>query len=323
MEGFTPEADDNVLVDMSTSDDGGVFRLSPDLAIVQSVDYITPIVDDPYEFGSIAAANSLSDLYAMGARPVTVLNICNFPPKGIEPASLRRILDGAYGKIREAGAHLLGGHSIRDNELKFGLSVTGVAHPDRIVRNSTARPGDRLILTKPLGTGVLTHAARKDRDAGPGLVAAIRSMSTLNRAAAEAMLDVGVHAATDVTGFGLGGHAMEIAVGSGADLVLALKAIPLFDGVLELARDGVRTGNTGLNRAATADRTAVQGDPPAEHLDAVFDPQTSGGLLISVAADRADLLLDALEGKRVEGAAVIGAVVAGPGRIVLDWSGGS
>lgn len=321
MQGFSPAADNRVLVDMSTSDDAGVFRLRDDLAVVQSVDYITPIVDDPDLYGQIAAANSLSDIYAMGATPVTVLNLCNFPSDKVEISTLRKILAGGYRKVREAGAHLLGGHSIRDPELKYGLSVTGVVHPDKILRNSTARAGDVLILTKPIGTGVITQAARQDRPVEKGLEEAIRSMAALNRAAGEAAAsEPGVHACTDVTGFGLAGHALEMAAGSGVEMVLDLKRIPLFTGVLEQIGEGVRTGNTESNREATASRLKQGGTPPPEHVEVMYDPQTSGGLLIAVAADRAEAMLRALHAGGAGPARIIGRIVAGPGGIVLDWS---
>ncbi|MEE9226295.1 MAG: selenide, water dikinase SelD, partial [Acidobacteriota bacterium] len=305
-----------------TSDDAGVYRLTDETALVQTVDYITPVVDDPYRFGQIAAANSMSDVYAMGAEPITVLNICNFPTKGVKPETLRRILEGGYNKIREAGAVLLGGHSVKDDELKYGLAVTGIVHPDRLLKNSTARPGDVLVLTKPIGTGVLSQAEREGRPVKDGMAAAVRCMTALNRQAAEAMVKIGVHACTDITGFGLAGHSLEMARGSGVEIHLEVAELPLLPGVLDLIRQGVRTGNTAANQQATSKFLSREDDSPEEFQELVHDPQTSGGLLISVAPDRSEDLLSNLIARGVRGARRVGSVKAGDPRVVLVGSGG-
>ena len=310
--------DPRVLVSSDTCDDAGVFKLSSRTALVQSVDVFTPVVDDPYVFGQIAAANSVSDIYAMGGRPLTALSIIAFPIERLSPRIMNRMLQGGIDKLREAGTAVLGGHSIKDKEIKFGFAVTGVVRPDRMTVNSKARPGDLLILTKPVGTGTLSFARQIGRAPARGLAEAERSMTELNRAAAEAMTAARVTTATDITGFGLAGHLSELAVQSGVELEVYGEAIPVFDGVLDLIRDGVISGAVERNREyASAFVRRARG--VGEDLETLlYDPQTSGGLLIAVRRSKAPALLSALKRKGVACAAVIGRVTRkGPGRIIL------
>ncbi len=280
-----PTIDDpNVLVGTLTSDDAGVYRLNDTTALVQTVDFFTPIVDDPYTFGAIAAANALSDVYAMGATPVTALAIAAFP-EDMDPAVMHAILRGGADMAARAGIDVIGGHTIKDDEPKYGLAVTGVVHPDAIVRNSTAQPGDVLYLTKALGTGILTTARRADRIGDDELAEAIASMSTLNRAASHAMIGCNVHAATDVTGFGLTGHLLEMLRGAGLGAIVDAAAVPLLGGALELARAGVAPGGSKTNLAQALAAGAIF----APNVDAAMqlllcDAQTSGGLLVALAS---------------------------------------
>ena len=310
---------------LDTSDDAGVIRLTPELALIQTVDFFTPIVDDPYWFGAIAAANSLSDVYAMGGTPLTALNIVCFPIKELPGAMLADILRGGSDKMREAGVHLAGGHSVDDAEPKYGLSVTGTVHPNRITTNAGARPGDVLVLTKPLGTGILATAAKRDALDEDTLRLAIETMATLNRAAAEAMQAVGigpheaVHAATDITGFGLLGHLSHVARASGVGLQLDSAAIPLLPRARELATGGYTTGGGSSNANYLSEIVTFAPTVPADLRDVLLDPQTSGGLCIAVASERADALLRALAERGVETRAVIGVcAVAGAGNIQVS-----
>lgn len=305
-----------MLVGYGTRDDAGVYKLGDDLAIVQTVDFFTPIVDDPYDFGRIAAANALSDVYAMGAKPLTALNIAAFPIEEYGDAPLTRILEGGAAIAREAGVAILGGHTIKDDEPKYGMAVTGIVHPARIVTNAGARPGDVLFLTKPLGTGILGTALKKDAIDEAGMAEAVRWMTTLNASASSAMLAAGVDAATDITGYGLLGHADEIARAGGVRLRIDAARVPLLDGVLTLIEAGIAPGGTHANAAEHAAFTTFAPGVPASLRLAFSDAQTSGGLLIVVAADRAAALRDAL----VAGgalAAEIGRVEPGDG-IVVD-----
>jgi selenide,water dikinase len=239
----------DLLVGISTSDDAGVFRLRDDLAIVNTVDFFTPVVDDPYTFGAISATNSLSDVYAMGGVPVTALNVVCFPRAELDDDVLSEILRGGSDKAAEAGVVIVGGHTVDDPEIKYGMAVTGTIHPGRIVRNVGARPGDALVLTKPLGTGILTTALKRETLSDAGYRAVVASMSTLNRSAAEAMLATGVHAATDVTGYGLLGHAYEMAHGNGVTLRFEASSLPLFPDLAELVAAGFLTGGCKRNRS--------------------------------------------------------------------------
>lgn len=290
-----------------THDDAGVYLLKDDLAVVQTVDFFTPIVDDPQVFGEIAAANSLSDVYAMGGRPVSALSIVGFPEKG-EAEILERILRGGLAKMSEAGCTVIGGHSVRNDDLLFGYAVTGLVDPKKIWRNVGARPGDALLLTKPLGTGVISTALKKERAPSDSVAAAIASMSMLNRAASEALLEVQeqsesakpIHAVTDVTGFGLLGHAHEMALGdpdrSVAPVSLSFehRAFAYLPGALEAAREGHVPGGLKNNREFVGDCVEFAPSVSQEYQDLLFDPQTSGGLLIAIAGEAADQALAAL-----------------------------
>ncbi len=300
------QTDDRVLVDFRTADDAGVFKWESGPALVQTVDFFTPIVDDPYVYGEIAAANALSDVYAMGGRPLTALAIAAFPKEGVEPETIRAIFRGGFDTLRAAGVSLLGGHTVQDPEIKFGYAVTGAVDPARILTNAGARPGDVLFLTKPIGTGVIGTAIKFDR-ATPQLVdEAARSMRTLNRAAADALQTLpgdAVHACTDITGFGLAGHGCEMARASGATLRLQAASVPLFSGVAELAAAN-RSGGLGSNQEHFgADVRIAQGVDPAFEL-LLFDPQTSGGLLIAAHPSHADRVGAALGAAGVRAARI-------------------
>jgi selenide,water dikinase len=289
------QIDDRVLIDFRTSDDAGVYRWESGPAVVQTVDFFTPIVDDPYIYGQIAAANAVSDIYAMGGRPLTALAIGAFPKEGLDRDSIRQIFRGGFDKLREAGVSLLGGHTVQDSEIKFGYAVTGAIDPARVISNAGAKPGDALFLTKPLGTGIVGTAIKFDRAASTVVAEAVLSMRTLNRAAAEAMLTLpneATHACTDITGFGLIGHASEMAVASGVTLVIEGVRVPLFEGVVEMAALN-KSGGMSSNREHFAEGVRFGQESELESL--LYDPQTSGGLLIAVRERDADLLAGALD----------------------------
>jgi selenide,water dikinase len=310
--------DPRVLVSSDTCDDAGVYKLTPHTALVQSVDIFTPVVDDPYAFGEIAAANSVSDIYAMGGKPLTALSIVAFPIDKLSPRTMNRMLQGGIDKLGEAGVAVLGGHSIKDREIKFGFAVTGVVHPKKMTVNSRAKPGDVLILTKPLGTGTLSFARQIGRASANGLAEAERSMRELNRAAAEAMTAAGATTATDITGFGLAGHLGEIAAQSGVEVEVYGEAIPVFTGVMDLIRQGVVSGAIERNREYASAFVQRAKDVGEDLETLLFDPQTSGGLLIAVRKSKAASLLVTLHKKGVESATVIGRVTRkGPAKIVL------
>jgi selenide, water dikinase len=300
--------DPNVLVGFDTNDDAGVYLLSPEMAMVQTVDFFTPIVDDPYTFGQIAAANSLSDVYAMGGKPVSALSIVGFPDKG-DSEILEQIICGGLSKMAEAKCSVIGGHSIRNEDIQFGYAVTGIIHPQRVWRNVGARTGDVLLLTKAIGTGVISTALKKDRAATASLQAAIASMSELNRASSEALQELQgkagtnspIHAVTDVTGFGLLGHAREMALGNperGIEVVsleIEHSAIPYLAGALEAACEGFLPGGLKNNRDFIGDCVGFAESVPQEYRDLLFDPQTSGGLLIAISPDSAEAAIAALD----------------------------
>ena len=271
-------ADENVLVGFDTADDAGVYKLTPECALVQTVDFFTPIVDDPYTFGAIAAANALSDVYAMGGRPISALSILAWPAKG-DLDDLSEILRGGAEKIHEAGCSVIGGHSVQDNEVKFGYAVTGTIHPDRIKTNAAARPGDALVLTKRIGTGVISTALKRGIANDSDVQASVESMLTLNRRACETMLEFETHGCTDVTGFGLIGHALEMARASKVTLEIDPRAVQFLPGALEYARQGAIPGGLKNNREFAS--PCVEGQ--SEFEDLLYDPQTSGGLLIALA----------------------------------------
>jgi selenide,water dikinase len=296
-------------VGFDTSDDAAVYRVSPEVALISTVDYITPPVNDPYWFGQIAAANSLSDIYAMGGKPLTALNLVMFPSKILDMGYLKEILRGGSDKVQEAGASLAGGHSIDDNEPKYGLAVTGSVHPGRILTNCGARPGDALVLTKPLGTGVLFNANRSGRLPYAELEAILPQVAALNRPAIEAALSFEVHACTDVTGFGILGHSLELAQGSKAGINLFYDRLPFYPNALQMYRKGEKTGSNKANRKLVSGYFETAGSLSAGQQELLFDPQTSGGLLLAVAAAQADDLVSCLRKAGVDAAARVGEVV--------------
>ena len=306
----------DLLVGLEAPDDAGVYRLTPELALIQTVDFFTPIVNDPYQFGAIAAANAMSDVYAMGGRPLTALNIACFPLKTTPADILKAILKGGLDKVHEAGALLVGGHSVEDPELKYGLAVTGVVHPERFFTKAGALPGDLLILTKPLGTGIIATAL-KGRLASPAAEAAmIRVMSELNRAAAESLPDLEVHAVTDITGFGLLGHGLEMAGASRAEFTLQASRVPVLSWAREYAALGLVPAGSHANRRFCEQHLYVDPRVSQIEVDILSDAQTSGGLFIAVAAPHAEVLLRRLHDRGVAEAAIIGEVTGtGVGRI--------
>ena len=313
--------DPNLLVGINTADDAGVYKLTDEIALIQTVDFFTPIVDDPYTYGQIAAANSLSDVYAMGGKPLTAMNIVGFHHKFFSNDVLVEILTGGFDKAKEAGAVIVGGHTIMDEELKYGLSVTGIVHPNKIVTNAGARPGDRLILTKPLGTGIISTALKSGKNLDNLMQQAIHVMVTLNKTASEVMQEIGVHACTDITGFGLLGHGYEMAAGSKVGFKIWASQVPIFDEAIQLIKEGYVPGGTSNNRYYLSDKVILPDSLDWEHATLLFDAQTSGGLLISVPGEKADQLIQELHRRNVETAVMIGEVVADhPGKIeVIDW----
>jgi selenide,water dikinase len=300
----------NLIVGTETSDDAGVFRLRDDLAIVNTVDFFTPIVDDPYTFGQIAAANALSDVYAMGGDPTTALNIVGFPKGKLDLEILTDIIRGGSERARAAGAVVVGGHSIIDEELKYGMAITGVIHPDRVIRNVGVQPDDALVLTKALGTGIITTGLKRRKASPASVRAAVRSMVRLNDTASTVMRTFLVHACSDVTGFGLLGHAFEMASGSGVTIVLESRALPLLPGARTLARQGCLTAGCRRNRDYLSNKTAIDSKIPIDLVEVALDPQTSGGLLIALPADRADALLEELRANGVDAATRVGYATA-------------
>lgn len=300
------EINPDVLVGIDTHDDGGVFRISENLAMVQTVDFFTPIVDDPYDFGQIAAANSLSDIYAMGGTPRTALNILGYPTAVVDTQTVARIILGGYEKAREAGVAILGGHSVKDPELKYGLAVTGFVSPGEILRNSTAQAGDALALTKPIGSGILTTALKNERLPEDILRIVAASMKQLNKAASEATKRHGAHACTDVTGYGLMGHLYEITEGSGLSARIESTRVPRFPSALEFARNGNIPGGLKENRAFLTPHIRIAPGIDEAMANLIHDPQTSGGLLIALPRERAEALVrDLKENSGIE-AAIIG-----------------
>jgi len=298
--------DPAVLVGLETGDDGAVLRLSDDIAVIQTLDFFMPIVDDPFDFGRIAAANSLSDVYAMGGRPVSALAILGLPLSKLGPEIGARILEGGASVCAQAGIQILGGHSIDDAEPKFGLSVTGVVHPEEVWRNSTARAGDVLVLTKPVGSGTVTTAIKRGAVSEAVTRNAVETMATLNKAAAEVARSVGAEAVTDVTGFSLLGHALEMADGAGLGLELDVSAVPVLMGAMEALSQGIAPGATRRNLAHFAERMNWDDSISEQERLLLGDPQTSGGLLIAVAPERASQLTQALSSAGVLASSVVG-----------------
>ncbi len=302
---------------MGTEDDAGVYKISEDIAIVQTVDFFTPIVDNPYDFGAITAANALSDIYAMGARPLTALNLVAFPKDGPLDV-LVEIIRGGAEKALEAGVSIIGGHSIDDKEPKYGMAVTGIAHPQRIAMKGGAKAGDKLVLTKPLGVGIISTAIKAGRASQDMIETATRNMKTLNKAASEAMVELGVRGATDITGFGLLGHLHEMMHVSGTSARLTLSRIPFISGVREIVKFSIPAGTRSNLRFVSDKMKWGEGITEDEKL-MLADAQTSGGLLIAIAADKVDALLAGLASRNVETRAVIGEVTTGePGKIVVE-----
>ena len=305
---------EELIVGPDTLDDAGVYRLDEKTGLVQTLDFFPPVVDDPVWFGRIAAANALSDVYAMGGRALTAMNIVGFP-KELDIEILGDILAGGAEKIEEAGAAMVGGHSVQDTEVKYGLSVTGVVDPAKLVSNAGARVGDVLVLSKPLGMGTISTAMKKERLDDAAVERACAQMAALNRGASEAMLEVGAHAATDVTGFGLLGHGRGMAEASGVTLEFRADALPRFEGALELAEEGLLSGGAARTRLFLGETAAASEAVPFPLQQLAFDAETSGGLLIAVAADRADALIAAMERRETPCAAVVGEVLDRDGEV--------
>jgi len=299
--------DPNLLVGLSGADDAGVYKISEDTALVQTVDVFTPIVDDPYVYGLIAAANSLSDIYAMGAKPITALNVSCFTTE-VPPKMLADILLGSLEKLKESGTVLLGGHTVTDKELKYGLAVTGLIHPDEIITNAGAKPGDKLILTKAIGTGIMSTALKNGTIGDDEFEEAVDSMATLNKVASEAMQKIGVNACTDVTGFGLAGHLFEMLDASGVSCRLQFAKIPFLNGLFKLIEQDEVPGGAFANQRYFGKHFIYQDELSEAEKIGFFDPQTSGGLLISVPAKCADELLNELKDKKVK-AEMIGEIL--------------
>ena len=301
-----------LLVGIEKLDDAGVYLLSEDLALVQTVDFFTPIVDDPFWFGQIACANALSDVYAMGGEPITALNIVCFP-RDLELSILKEILRGGLKKLEEAGVVLVGGHSVEDPEVKYGLSVTGIVHPQKIVRNQGAKPGDLLVLTKPIGTGIIATAIKAQMAEEKTILKVSEVMATLNKEASRVMVEIGVNACTDITGFGLLGHMCEMVEGTGVDFYVYAPRVPIFEEAFYFAKMGLVPGGAYRNKNFRSHMVDFCGVDEVT-IDLLFDPQTSGGLLMAVAREKVSLLLDELK-KRGERGWVIGEVKEGSGRI--------
>ncbi len=307
----------DLLVGMENPDDAGVYRINDDLALILTLDFFTPVVDEPYLFGQIAVANALSDVYAMGGRPVLAMNIICFPQDG-DISILKDILKGGFDKMSEAGVLLVGGHSVDDREIKYGLSVTGTVHPRKILANRGSRPGDRLVLTKPLGTGIVATAVKADMASRQAQEKVIRSMNTLNRVPAEIMEGFAVHACTDITGFGLLGHACEMIENTAAGMVVYASRVPVFEEALEYAGMGLIPGGAYRNEKFRQTLVDTEGEIDDDRMKLMFDPQTSGGLLISLEAGEAEKLLAELHAHGIGEAAIIGEITEEhPGRIVI------
>ena len=316
LKGLPIPKDPRVIVGLETSDDAGVYRLTDDIALVQTVDFFTPIVDNPFTFGQIAAANALSDVYAMGGVPLTAMNLVAFPTKTLPVSILKEILLGGLSKLTEAAVALVGGHTVEDPEIKYGLSVTGTVHPDRVLTNAGGRPGDRLVLTKPLGTGVLSTALKGGMASEEAVKRMVAVMASLNRRAADRMARFDVHACTDITGFGLLGHGLEMAVASGVGIVFDADTIPLLPSALEYAGMGLVPAGAYANREYFSCRVDMDPRVPPLLADLLYDPQTSGGLLICLPSDRAEALAAALREDGVTDSTVVGEVIPSPpGRI--------
>jgi selenide,water dikinase len=307
-----PLTDPNVLIGSSTADDAAVYRMSDELALVLTTDFFTPVVDDPYDFGAVAAANALSDVYAMGGKPLTALNLVGFPDDTLDASVLAEILRGGAEKAREAGIDLVGGHTIKTDEPIYGLAVTGTVHPDRVVSNAGGKPGDLLVLTKPLGIGILTTAAKQNKDTLGAIGTAITLMKTLNREACEAMTTVGVHAATDVTGFGLLGHLRNVVAASGCSATVWLDEVPVVDAAWTYVREGIAPGGTHANWRYSNDHVTYEDGIDKTAQLVLADAQTSGGLLIAVEPAKAEALVEGLMHRGTPAYRIVGMLGEGP-----------
>ena len=312
--------DPNLLVGFDTSDDAGVYRLTDDIAIITTADFITPPVDDPFLFGQISAANAISDVYAMGGKPITCLNLACFPSKKLAPEILHGIISGALDKITEAGAVLAGGHTIEDEEPKFGLSVTGIVHPAKLWKNVGAKPDDVLILTKPIGSGVIFNANLKKAVSKQALDECLDIITTLNKTAAEIMTGFQINAVTDVTGFGLAGHSLEMAKGSNVTFEINTNELPVMKEALEMYKNGITTGVNQFNRELVEDYVEFANNLSACHKEILFDPQTSGGLLVSLPEKQGKELLSKLHDAGVNSARMIGKVSSAKKDVYLVFS---
>lgn len=319
MKGLPLMADPNLIAGMEGNEDAGVYRLTDDLALIQTMDFFTPIVDDPYTFGQIAAVNALSDVYAMGGKPLTAMNIVCFPVKTMDMAILRQILLGGLDKMREASVILVGGHSVEDNELKYGLSVTGLIHPQKVLLNRGARTGDKLILTKPLGTGIVSTAVKGGVAPESLVEKSVRCMTTLNKVAAELLAQTpDVHACTDITGFGFLGHALEMIEGSPVGMMIDSQAIPYFPEIREFIEMGIVPGGLYRNKNYRKHLIEAATDCPDWMVDILFDPQTAGGLLIALASPNAASLIGRMHAAGIEEAVIVGEVTdQWPGKIKI------
>jgi len=313
LDGFTRPDDPNLLVGIETSDDAAVYKISADTAMINTVDFITPPVDDPYWFGQIAAANSISDVYSMGGKPLTALNVVMFPARHLDMGVLREILRGGHDKVVEAGACLAGGHSVDDNEPKYGLCVSGIVHPERIITNAGAKPGDGLILTKPLGSGVLFNGVRAEKFASKTLEReTLPTIAALNGTAMNLALQYELHGCTDITGFGILGHALEMALGSENHICISYNDLPFYSGAYEMYKRGETTGSNKPNREMTGRyKLSFARALSREQEELLYDPQTSGGLLLALPSEQAGRLLKDLHHAGIGEAARVGEVVDG------------
>jgi selenide,water dikinase len=311
--------DPNLLTGFEHAEDAGVYKISADLALVQTVDFFTPTVDDPFTFGQIAAVNALNDVYAMGGKPLTAMNIVCFPIKTMDKSVLREVLRGGLDKMHEAGVLLIGGHSVEDNEIKYGLSVTGVIHPDKVLFNRGAKAGDSLILSKPLGTGIISTAIKAGEASSELVTRAISSMTQLNKKASEMMVEEGgIHACTDITGFGFLGHACEMIEGSNVGMNIKSSSVPIFNGLQNLMETGFVPGGLYRNKNFRISQIETVDTCPLWLLDVFFDPQTAGGLFFSVPRKQAQSLVEKMHRSGIADAAVVGEVVADhPGKIFI------
>lgn len=324
LSGLPEVSDPRILVGTNTCDDAGVYKIDEDTALVQTVDVFTPSVDDPYTFGQIAAANSLSDVYAMGGKPMTALSIIGFPIETLSHRIMTQMLRGGMDKMSEAGVAIIGGHSINDKDPKFGYAVTGMVNPSKIVTNDKARPGDVLVLTKPLGVGIISFAGQMGKASDAALAAAAKSMTELNKIAAEIMIEMGVTTATDVTGFGLLGHLGEMAAQSGVTAEIYTDLVPVFDEILSYVAQGYISGGIERNSEYASRRVFVSSDVPPKIVHVLYDPQTSGGLLIAIPEENAAALVANLKSQGVSHATIIGKIVSqSEGRIILRTSAGA